>query len=44
MSGRRIEPTYKVPALVRAPGHQVEMTGHYQKRFAALTVLLDLSR
>ncbi|MGH9890802.1 MAG: hypothetical protein ACREA0_02205, partial [bacterium] len=24
---RRVEPTYKVPALVRAPGHQVEVRG-----------------
>jgi len=24
---RRVEPTYKVPALVRAPGRQVELTG-----------------
>jgi site-specific DNA recombinase len=24
---RRVEPTYKVPALVRAPGHQVDLRG-----------------
>jgi hypothetical protein len=24
---RRVEPTYKVPALVRAPGRQVEVRG-----------------
>jgi site-specific DNA recombinase len=27
MSGRHIEPTYKVPALVRAPGRQVDLRG-----------------
>jgi hypothetical protein len=27
MSGRRIEPTYKIPALVRAPEGQVEVRG-----------------
>lgn len=41
MSKSEILPTYKIPALVRAPSGQVEVGGHYQNQFPVLNELLD---